>query len=123
MLKLAKKKTVSAAAMERVRRRLLRRLFRMCMAAQKDNEQELLIEMMNVYQNILTDLGVVGYWIVPIACTRQGLDALVVGCPDGRALDIPDPFEEIGPPPFPELNRVVEFFLALAAPRTKGALS
>lgn len=118
MLKLAKKKTVSPPDLDRIRRRLTLRLFRACTAAdpQCGYYHQFAITMMKVYQDLLADFGLVGYWVVPLAETDHWIDALMLGCPDGRVLDIPDPFEEIGPPPFPLLDRVVDFFLTLAAP-------
>jgi hypothetical protein len=103
----------------------MRRLLRAYTAAEPrwGYYHQFAITMMKVYQDLLADLGLVGYWVVPLAETDHWIDALMLGCPDGRVLDIPDPFEEIGPLPIPELDRVVEFFLALASPGTKGASS
>jgi hypothetical protein len=116
MLRLAKKKTVPSPVLDRIRRRLTRRLLRACTAAdpQWGYYHQFAITMMKVYQDLLADLGLVGYWVVPLAETDHWIDTLRLGCPDGRMLDIPDPFEEIGPPPFPLLGKVVDFFLSLA---------
>ncbi|WP_437899223.1 hypothetical protein [Sorangium sp. So ce124] len=70
--------------------------------------------MMKSYQDLLADLGLVGYWVVPVAETDHWIDALMLGCPDGRVLDIPEPFQEIGPPPFPQIHDVVDFVLSIA---------
>lgn len=115
MLKLAKRKTVTPPVLDRVRRRLTRRLFRACSAAEGGDCQRFLIGMMNVYQNLISDLGLVGYWVVPIACTNHGIDALMIGCPDGGVLDIPDPSED--------LDQVVELFLTLASPLQNTAMT
>ncbi|WP_437778977.1 hypothetical protein [Sorangium sp. So ce1097] len=116
MLRLAKKKAVPPPVLYRVRRRLTRRLLRACTAAdpQWGHYHQFAITMMKSCQDLLADLGLVGYWVVPLAETDHWIDALMLGCPDGRVLGIPDPFEEIGPPPFPLLNEVVDFFLSLA---------
>ncbi|WP_437840046.1 hypothetical protein [Sorangium sp. So ce1153] len=116
MLRLAKKKTVTPPVLDRVRRRLTRRLLRACTAAdpQWRYYHQFAIAMMKSYQDLLADLGLVGYWVVPLAETDHWIDTLMLGCPDGRVLDIPDPFEEIGPLPSPLLHEVVDFFLSLA---------
>ncbi|WP_437601936.1 hypothetical protein WMF28_10015 [Sorangium sp. So ce590] len=116
MLRLATKKTMPPPVLDRIRRRLTRRLLRACTAAdpQWGCYHQFAIAMMKSYQDLLADLGLVGYWVVPPAETDHWIDALMLGCPDGRVLDIPDPFEEIGPPPFPLLDEVVDFFLSLA---------
>jgi hypothetical protein len=116
MLKRMKQKTAPPPVLHRVRRRLTRRLLRACTAAdpQWGYYHQCAITMMKVYQNLLADLGLVGYWVVPLAETDHWIDALRLGCPDGRVLDIPDPFKEIGPPPFRPLEKVVNFFLSLA---------
>lgn len=116
MLRLAKQKTVTPQVLDRVRRRLIRRLFRACTAAdsQWGYYHRFTIAMMRSYQDLLADLGLVGYWVVPLAETDHWIDALRLGCPNERVLDIPDPFEEIGPPPFPLLHEVVNFFPSLA---------
>ncbi|MGK4008403.1 hypothetical protein WMF31_37675 [Sorangium sp. So ce1036] len=116
MLRLAKKKTVPPPVLDRVRRRLTRRLLRACTVAdpQWGYYHQFAIAMMTSYQDLLADLGLVGYWVVPLAETDHWIDALMLGCPDGRVLDIPDPFQEISPPPFPLLHEVVDFFLSLA---------
>ncbi|WP_437649277.1 hypothetical protein [Sorangium sp. So ce362] len=116
MLRLAKNKTVPPPVLDRVRRRLTRRLLRACTAAapQWDYYHQFAIAMMKSYQDLLADLDLVGHWVVPLAETDHWIDTLMLGCPDGRVLDIPDPFEEIGPPPFPLVHEVVDFFLSLA---------
>ncbi|WP_438033702.1 hypothetical protein [Sorangium sp. So ce204] len=116
MLRLAKNKIVTPPVLDRVRRRLTRRLLRGCTAAdpQWGYYHQFAIRMMKSYQNPLADLDLVGYWVVPLAETDHWIDAQMLGGPDGRVLDIPDPFEEIGPPPFPQLHEVVDFFLSLA---------
>jgi hypothetical protein len=116
MLRIAKKKSVPPPVLDRVRRRLTRRLLRACTAAnpQWGYYHQFAMTMITVYQDLLADLGLVGYWVVPLAETDHWIDALQLGCPDGRVLDIQDPFEESGPPPFPLLDKVVGFFLSLA---------
>jgi hypothetical protein len=116
MLSVAKKKSVPPLVLDRVRRRLTRRLLRACTAAnpQWGYYHQFAMNMIKVYQDLLADLGLVGYWVMPLAETDHWVDALQLGCPDGHVLDIPDPFEEIGPPPFPLIDKLVDFFLSLA---------
>jgi hypothetical protein len=116
MLRVAKKKCVPPLVLDRVRRRLTRRLLRACTAAnpQWGYYHQFAMNMIKVYQDLLADLGLIGYWVVPLAETDHWIDALMLGCPDGRVLDIPEPFEEIWPPPFPLIHEVVDFFLSIA---------
>ncbi|KYG09066.1 hypothetical protein BE21_19935 [Sorangium cellulosum] len=116
MLRLAKKKTVPPPVLDRILRRLTRRLLRACTAAEPQwgYYHQFAIANMKSYQDLLADRGLVGYWVVPLAETDHRIDALMLGCSDGRVLDIPDPFEEIGPPPFPLLHDVMDFFLSIA---------
>ncbi|MGK3998885.1 hypothetical protein [Sorangium sp. So ce1024] len=116
MLRLAKKKTVPPPVLDRIRRRLTRRLLRAYTAAEPQwgYYHQFAIAMMKSYQDLLADLGLLGYWVVPLAETDHWIDTLMLGCPGGRVLDIPDPFEELGPPPFPLLHEVVDFFLSIA---------
>ncbi|WP_438040231.1 hypothetical protein [Sorangium sp. So ce128] len=116
MLRLAKKKTVTPQVVDRVLRRFIRRLLWACTAAdsQWGYYHRFTIAMMKSYQDLLADLGPVGDWVVPLAEADHWVDTLTLGYPGGRVLDIPDPFEEIGSPPFPLLHEVVDFFLSIA---------
>jgi hypothetical protein len=66
------------------------------------------------YQELLTDLGLIGFWIIPICENDQWVDGLCLGTPAGCITHIPDPWDASERVTEEDIQHVAQFFLEAA---------